>query len=547
MKDRFPLLAAAVLTPVVVLAGFAWRGVETQRRAIWADRREDAARLATAWAEQGRFLMDGSVIDVSIEHPLNEYPDPPIPIGDASGSQALEAAKNNELALSILRDARTEPGLSEAGLPVNVLAGARLLEMYDTPDNRGRLGYEAVHSPSVLTPVIVDNLRKRGDSTWEAQWQAQEPARQLVRRHPDVEAGWVLDNGAVWWIDRPRPVLPGTGRVLSLAEMNDSLWQHIPLPPWAHLRLMVKGLSSPVDEPLAEQAVGDRYGPLMAQVTGDGRDIEAIVRSQGTWTFSMVGMAFMTAVAGLYFIRRTLTRERRLNELKSHFVASVSHELRAPVGSIRLMADALDEGKVSPETAADFHRLISREGKRLSNLIENVLDFARIEQGRRRWHFEAADLSSLVTDTMKLMEPLAAEKGINLIRTPADYEAEPEVDSSAIQQALVNLLDNAIKFSPPKTTIKVNLRSRGKQWTLGVKDQGPGIPASEHTKIFERFYRPGDELRRETQGTGIGLSLVKAIAEAHGGKVMLESNPGTGSKFMLVIPFEPRMDTDPHE
>jgi two-component system sensor histidine kinase SenX3 len=223
--------------------------------------------------------------------------------------------------------------------------------------------------------------------------------------------------------------------------------------------------------------------------------------------------------------------------MKSQFVASVSHELRAPVASIRLMADALEAEKVPPETAKEFHRLIAREGARLSTLVGNVLDHARIEQGRKVWKMEPCDLSSLVADTVRVMEPLAQEKGIEL---KVDFSAvQATVDADAIQQALVNLLDNAIKFSPPGTTVTtlLALDEESRSWRLSVRDEGPGIPKEEQSRIFERFYRPGDELRRETQGTGIGLSLVKSIAEAHRGAITVESEPGKGSNFTLTFPL----------
>jgi two-component system phosphate regulon sensor histidine kinase PhoR len=242
-------------------------------------------------------------------------------------------------------------------------------------------------------------------------------------------------------------------------------------------------------------------------------------------------------VIGLFLIHRTLRRERKLNEMKSQFVASVSHELRAPVASIRLMADALEEGKVAPGTAKEFHRLIAREGARLSTLVGNVLDHARIEQGRKVWKMESCDLAALVAETLRVMEPLAAEKHLRLLSSLEPVEAA--IDAGAIQQALVNLLDNAIKFSPPGKSIGTTLaiHDESRTWTLAVSDEGSGIPAEEQPRIFERFYRPGDELRRETQGTGIGLSLVKSIAGAHGGTVTVDSGPGHGSTFTLRIPI----------
>ena len=249
-------------------------------------------------------------------------------------------------------------------------------------------------------------------------------------------------------------------------------------------------------------------------------------------------MAFAVVISGgaLAFIHRAVERERRLNALKSDFVASVSHELRAPVASIRLMADALNAGKIEPHTVREFHRLISREGARLSTLIENVLDFARIEQGRKNWHFEPTDLGALLTETLGIMEPLVVEKNIALV-SQSFPSVEANLDPGAIQQALVNLLDNAIKFSPTGSRVEIALGENGSNWEIRIADQGPGIPAAEHERVFQKFHRLGSELRRETQGTGIGLSLVKAVAEAHGGRVVLTSAQGQGCSFILSSPI----------
>lgn len=170
-----------------------------------------------------------------------------------------------------------------------------------------------------------------------------------------------------------------------------------------------------------------------------------------------------------------------------------------------------------------------------------MLDFARIEQGRKRWHFEAIDPGALIIETLGLMEPLAGEKSIKLVSHTPFPCFEVRADPIAIQQALVNLLDNAIKFSPARTEVGITLGGDESAaiWQVEITDQGPGIPVSEHQRIFEKFHRLGSELRRETQGTGIGLSLVKAIAEAHGGRVTVAEAAGQGSVFTLALPRMP--------
>ena len=266
-------------------------------------------------------------------------------------------------------------------------------------------------------------------------------------------------------------------------------------------------------------------------------------------------MAFSVAAALIGFMaaRRAFTTQLRLSEAKSNFVSSVSHELRAPIASVRLMAESLERGKVPEgEKQNEYYRFIVQECRRLSSLIENVLDFSRIEQGRKQYEFEPTDLLALTRETVKLMEPYAEEKGVQLrLETPNVERRTPnievEVDGRAIQQALVNLMDNAIKHSAKGQIVTIGLDAAksgaGVSPNAGrmpvllfVEDHGPGIPPAEHEKIFERFYRLGSELRRETQGVGIGLSIVRHIVEAHGGTVTVRSNVGEGSRFTIVLP-----------
>ncbi len=529
MNRRFLTLVAVVLIPLLVLGVFAWRGVQAQRRAAWEEAREEANRIAAALApEAGRQLK-------ALAIPIHSYPDPPLPQSDPAAVVRLAEARD-AISLRALRE-NADAGLSAAGLPIRVLAATRLLELEPSPENAAALATLALETaPSILTPAVLAAAETRGVTFaygWREKWQSLERARLVALRNPAANRTLLTEPDGLWWLDRDSlTTLPPEAlhSVLVTEVMNH-------LPNWAKLSFRTTDIHDFADEPFAQSPVTEFPNLSLQVIVPDRSLVEKSVHQQERWALGMIGSSLLAALIGLGLIQRTLAQERRLNEMKSQFVASVSHELRAPVASIRLMADALESGKVAPETAKEFHRLIAREGSRLATLIGNVLDHARIEQGRRVWNMEVCDLAGLVTDTLRVMEPLAEERNITLTADLAQVDAS--ADAGAIQQALVNLLDNAIKFSPPGSivTTTLSIYEERRSWELSVCDTGPGIAVSEQRRIFERFHRLGDELRRETQGTGIGLSLVKSIAEAHSGTVALRSHPGQGSTFTLIFPI----------
>lgn len=517
-------LTLAVLLPLAVLGVLAWMGVKAQVRAAWSSAREEA-KVA------GRFAEETMVRELTAAVKTTRlFPDPPVP-GVTSAADAV--LDGNDLAA--LRKLRDDPksGVSPAGLPRRVLAGFRVFEAGKDPaDAKVLVELATGEEASVLTPLVI---AKVGASPEE--WMRGDEARAEFRRHPEVgPAGkWIGDGDETWWIASDGETLRFIHHAAFMRTL-DAAGKH--LPPWAGLLLSINGRKAAgkrTDREVME-SLPVRFGEdLRLEIIAARPDIiERSARQQGRWTLGLLGFAMAISGGALGLMHRAVQRERRLNDMKSQFVASVSHELRAPVASIRLMADALEAEKVTAETAKEFHRLIAREGARLSTLVGNVLDHARIEQGRKVWKMEPCDLSELAADTLRVMEPLAKERNIALVSNLQPVEGT--VDAGAIQQALVNLLDNAIKFSPPGSTVETSLSREDGRWSLAVRDEGPGIPKHEQGRIFERFYRPGDELRRETQGTGIGLSLVKSIAEAHGGVVEVRSEPGKGSVFILKIP-----------
>lgn len=235
------------------------------------------------------------------------------------------------------------------------------------------------------------------------------------------------------------------------------------------------------------------------------------VRQRSVRTAWLIALAVLAAGIGWLAAWRAFVRQQQLAAMKDNFVSAVSHELKAPIAAIGLMAEELGAGS---QKRADYTRLIAGECARLGSLVENVLDYARLESGKNEFHFEEADLGELVRAAADLMRPSAAERGIEIqVQAPTTEQLCTTIDARAIGRAVVNLLDNAIKYAPSKKPLILTATEKD----ITVSDQGTAIPAAERNQIFERFYRSGSELTRETKGVGIGLSLVRHIAEAHGG------------------------------
>ncbi|HYV19646.1 MAG TPA: HAMP domain-containing sensor histidine kinase [Verrucomicrobiae bacterium] len=242
-------------------------------------------------------------------------------------------------------------------------------------------------------------------------------------------------------------------------------------------------------------------------------------------------------VVSLGLALRAADRMMRLSTMKTDFVSNVSHELRTPLASIRVFAELLRLGRVqTPDKVREYGEYIERESRRLSRLIENILDFSRIESGRKTYTFAPTDVAQVVEGVLQSFDVHLRHHGFT-VRVVADRPL-PEVlaDADALGQAVHNLLDNAVKFSGEAHEIQVTLTGGAGEVTIAVRDHGVGIPRDEQAKIFDRFHRVSTGLVHEVKGSGLGLSLVQHIVTVHGGRVTVESEPGQGSTFTLHLP-----------
>jgi signal transduction histidine kinase len=252
------------------------------------------------------------------------------------------------------------------------------------------------------------------------------------------------------------------------------------------------------------------------------------------------GLLLVVIGAGLLATYRMVRRETETARLKAEFVANVSHDLKTPLALIRVFGETLEMGRVSDETTRrEYYQVITRESERLSRLIENVLDFSRIEGGRRTYDPVPVSVEPLVRDTVESFAHVLTRQGFKVDVAIQPNLPEVSIDPDAVSQALANLIDNAIKYSEKRKvlTVEVVLRDGGVAITVG--DEGIGIPREEQKRIFDKFYRVGRSETQGRRGSGVGLALVRHVAQAHGGHVSVDSAPGEGSRFTLWLPCSP--------
>ncbi|MCB1162548.1 MAG: HAMP domain-containing sensor histidine kinase [Candidatus Krumholzibacteriia bacterium] len=270
------------------------------------------------------------------------------------------------------------------------------------------------------------------------------------------------------------------------------------------------------------------------------------VRAEEAWarTNFALNLALSLALAlvlmgGLLFALRAARRAVRLSAMKSDFVSNVSHELRTPLASIRVYAELLRSGRVQGgEQVRHYGETIESESRRLSLLIENILDFSRIESGRKSYRLAPTQLESVVEAAVETFRRRPAARDFDVNYAGPDAALEPLLaDAEALSRALGNLLDNALKYSGASREIDVTLRRTADEVCIAVRDRGIGIPREELARIFDRFHRVSKGLVHDVKGSGLGLAIVRHIAEAHGGRVGVESEPGAGSVFTLCLPL----------
>ena len=255
------------------------------------------------------------------------------------------------------------------------------------------------------------------------------------------------------------------------------------------------------------------------------------------WYFGIISIVFLAVTLALGSLWLSTRAQLKLAQKKDDFISAVSHELRTPLTSIRMYSEMLEKNWVkSEDKLVEYYGNMRQESERLSRLIENVLDFSRIQKGRKKYTFSLGDMNECIADVVEMMRPYAAQNGFS-IKTELGQLGQTAFDRDAITQIVVNLVDNAIKYArnAKDKTITVRTGSDSRFVLLEVEDHGPGVPHRLRHKVFEQFYRTGSETTRETTGTGLGLALVKKFAQAHRGFVEIITARPTGAIFRVAL------------
>jgi signal transduction histidine kinase len=291
--------------------------------------------------------------------------------------------------------------------------------------------------------------------------------------------------------------------------------------------------------PEVERGFDSVFPGLILGIRPYGTTIAEISNHFTRLAFLILGALSLLMGGGMIFAYRNVARELALAKLKSDFVSNVSHELRTPLSLIRLYAETLELGRISsPGKHQEYYEIIRKESERLTALINNILDFSRIEAGKKEYSFRETDMADLVRSTLDSYRFEIEQNGFQFEQKIDNDLPQLRVDREAIARSLLNLVNNAVKYSATEKYLGVHLYQRNGGVNLEVVDHGIGIPLKEQLKIFEKFYRVGDPLVHNTKGSGLGLSLVRHIVQAHGGVVAVESAPGRGSKFIITLPVQ---------
>lgn len=355
----------------------------------------------------------------------------------------------------------------------------------------------------------------------------------------DADAGPVWFNyGADGWLLRYESSVDEKDPALVAVRAEEILQHLIPMKAWPALDRNSIRFSD--NQELEAEVLGANFPGLRVVISPTVFAPDSGKRNlQRAYYIAALALILCITIFGSYLLWRDVRRELRIAELRSQFVASVSHELKTPLTAIRMFAETLRLGRVKqPKDQGQYLDTIVNESERLTRLLNNVLDFSKIERNEKRYSCVPTDLAKVLDGVSRTMQYPLEQDGFSLSVEVDTALPNVHADSDAVAQAVLNLLSNAMKYSGKPNEISMRLRGAGDYAVIEVADQGVGIDAKEHERIFGKFYRVASPENDRVPGAGLGLALVHHIAAAHGGFVKVQSTPGDGSTFSIYLLLE---------
>jgi len=456
-------------------------------------------------------------------------------------ARALAKAGGTEEAVRQYRALLQEAGdaRDEQGIPFRLYAAERLMQAKREPEAvlnylRGEAGRaaqltlpEAYMVRSFLESAPVS---ARVSSRIDELEQAVALARDFARVRPQIDSGgaskpaWAAYGKEPWLVT----IVPASPPVPELLLAVSSAKAAPP-----GVKLAVRTLGG--------DYLGEDFPGLHVEWPPDRFSERSRPGLPAGLLMAAVALVVGITVFGGYLLLRDVNRDVRLTEVRSQFVANVSHELKTPLTAIRMFAETLALGRSRNEQARlEYLETIVNESERLARLVDNVLDFSKIEQGKKIYRLRPTSLPDVANSAVRAMQYPLVQQGFTLHLDIQEDMPPLEADPDAIEQAILNLLTNAMKYSGDAREIDLRLASRNGDAVIEVTDRGLGIAHDEQKRVFEKFYRVRSHESHLIAGTGLGLTLVAHIAKAHGGRVEVESAPGAGSTFSILIPTERR-------
>jgi len=480
-------------------------------------------------------------------------------------ARTLRKARRLEEAAGAYRDLRGLDAVWIGGLPSDLIARVELCSLASERGDTADLAQEAMafYRDLASGKWLLDRQRYLYYSEIGRTW----------CRDSRIEAGefnslqategrrLALSRAAEDFLKDPRTVLPGEdiaylafrntdpfAAVLISADVLGSRWwpqifstrgEDLEAVLYAADGSVVFGSSPPATTPFAvkRDLRIDDTSWLLQIWPGRPEAIYADIRQRRTLSLTMLGFVAVMLAFGGYLTVRIVKRELEIARLRADFVSTVSHEFRSPLTGIRQLGGMLLDGRVTdPEKQRGYYQMIVQESDRLSRLVENILDFSRMEEGRKEYRFAPLDPSPWLRTLAADFVTEIAARGATVEADIQDGLPPISADKEALGSAVRNLLDNAMKYSSGSKTVWLDAGAEGDAVKISVRDQGVGISEYDQKRIFDRFYRVEGEISKRIKGVGLGLSLVKHVVTAHGGTVECRSRVGEGSIFTIRLP-----------